>query len=552
MKETVSQAKGSLSLAAAMQVQQILSELAVPSVLYSMDGECLSDSSATSEENRCAQWPECQHRALQKVRLSPDDKEAIQIDCPDDHFTVAVPVRRRSEVVAVLCCCLQALRFVKTERLERICSRLNIDSTFLAAYGLGDAMSGPQTAAAFEILLERLLEKTQSCQANRTEVEALSSSLAQSYEELTLLHRISDDMNVTQRPEVFFRRLCAELKEVLDAEKVVVLWHGTNGPGEEIRTVASAGKTDLNEADVQLLWTRTARQGTGPEGVLIDSNVDGPYMYRWPERINSLLSVPIRRDQELKGVLAALNKTSKLDFDSTDINLLVSVANESAVYLENFRLYQDLQDLLLGSLRALTRSIDAKDPYTCGHSERVALISRRLAEQLSLNRSEIDDIYLAGLLHDVGKIGVSEAVLCKPGRLLPGEFEQITRHPAIGANILRGIKQMELVRRAALTHHERFDGTGYPQGLSGTDIPLSGRIVMLADSFDAMISERTYRRALPLETALAEIRRFSGTQFDPHLAEMFLKADLKRLLKEIDAVKTHQPAHDNLCQPVMN
>ena len=131
---------------------------------------------------------------------------------------------------------------------------------------------------------------------------------------------------------------------------------------------------------------------------------------------------------------------------------------------------------------------------------------------------------MAGLLHDVGKIGVPEAVLQKPGRLTDEEFEQIKQHPAIGAKILRDIKQIEDIIPGVLYHHERYDGKGYPDGLAGEDIPLMGRIICLADCFDAMTTSRTYRKALPLEVAMAEIRRCAGTQFDPRLAEVFLRS----------------------------
>jgi HD-GYP domain-containing protein (c-di-GMP phosphodiesterase class II) len=142
---------------------------------------------------------------------------------------------------------------------------------------------------------------------------------------------------------------------------------------------------------------------------------------------------------------------------------------------------------------------------------------------------------MAGLLHDVGKIGVPEAVLQKPGKLEPEEFEQMKKHPAIGARILADIKQVKDILPGVLHHHERYDGKGYPAGLAGENIPLVGRIICLADCFDAMTSNRTYRKALPLEVALTEIRRCSGTQFDPRLAEAFLKTgseQFRELLKD--------------------
>jgi HD-GYP domain-containing protein (c-di-GMP phosphodiesterase class II) len=135
---------------------------------------------------------------------------------------------------------------------------------------------------------------------------------------------------------------------------------------------------------------------------------------------------------------------------------------------------------------------------------------------------------MSGLLHDVGKIGVPESVLRKPGKLTPEEFDQMKKHPEIGARILQDIRQVKQIIPGVLHHHERYDGKGYPMGLAGEDIPLMGRIICLADCFDAMTSNRTYRRALPVEVALAEIRRCAATHFDPTLAEAFLRTSADR------------------------
>jgi putative nucleotidyltransferase with HDIG domain len=223
------------------------------------------------------------------------------------------------------------------------------------------------------------------------------------------------------------------------------------------------------------------------------------------------------------------------EFDTVDSKLLNSIANESAIYLENAMLFEDVRGLMMGLLHALISAVDAKDTYTCGHSERVALLSRRLAKQAQLSDHEVERIYMAGLLHDVGKIGVPEAVLQKAGRLTDEEFAEIKKHPEIGARILRDIKQIEDIIPGVMHHHERWDGRGYPCGLAGEDIPLMGRIICLADCFDAMTSSRTYRKALPFETALEEIRRCAGTQFDPGLAEAFLQIptdEIRMLMNE--------------------
>jgi putative nucleotidyltransferase with HDIG domain len=240
------------------------------------------------------------------------------------------------------------------------------------------------------------------------------------------------------------------------------------------------------------------------------------------EYARQLLAVPLMRQEQVLGVMFALDKECG-DFDSVDSKLLNSIANESAIYLENAMLFDDVHGLMMGLLHSLTSAVDAKDAYTCGHSERVALISRHLAQEIKLPDSEVEQIYMAGLLHDVGKIGVPESVLQKTGRLTPEEFEQMKKHPQIGARILADVKQVKMLIPGVLHHHERYDGKGYPAGLAGEQIPLMGRIICLADCFDAMTSNRTYRKALPLEVAMSEIRRCSGTQFDPFLAEAFMR-----------------------------
>jgi len=254
------------------------------------------------------------------------------------------------------------------------------------------------------------------------------------------------------------------------------------------------------------------------------------------EYATQLLAVPLMRQEQLLGCLFGIDKHSG-EFDTVDSKLLNSIANESAIYLENAMLFDDVRGLMMGLLHSLTSAVDAKDAYTCGHSERVALLSRSLAAESGLPEQACDRIYMAGLLHDVGKIGVPEAVLQKTGKLTDEEFGQIKKHPEIGAKILRDIKQIEDIIPGVMHHHERYDGKGYPSGLAGENIPLMGRIICLADCFDAMTSSRTYRKALPLEVALTEIRRCSGTQFDPVLSDAFLRLGVDQLR---ELVRDHQ------------
>ena len=464
----------------------------------------------------------------------------------------AVPLKRRRQTFGILICCLKNQKLDLTESLQKLCSGLDLEKIRLNEPDFENVMSGSQFANALEKILPRLIQKTQINLENQTELEDLSKSLTQSYEEINLLHRISDGMKITQQPHTFFANVCRDLIEVVNAQKLLVLWTDQDCPLGPIHRVITPGEPELDESEIRLLWQRLQTQIESTANILIDSNVDRPYLFHWPPSIHNLVGVPIRRSENIMGALVAFNKIGKADFDSIDTKLLMSLANESAVYLENFRLYRDLQELFIGALRALTSSIDAKDPYTCGHSERVAYISRWIAEHLSLKSADTHNVYLAGLLHDIGKIGVAEAVLRKPGKLTAGEFEQINRHPQIGSNILSGIKQMEKVTPAVLSHHEHFDGSGYPSGVRGKNIPLAGRIVKLADAFDAMTSDRTYRKALPRTAALVEIRRFSGTQFDPELAEVFLNSNINQLTDQLVTVKITQDNSDDICQQFLN
>ncbi len=538
----------------ARQVQNLLAECGVNSIFCPVDAQYQNDDlpEAVLSGTFCGNWRQCCRQALDSFQADSKPENNFPTACPGGHLMTAIPVRRRRQTIGILICCLKNLKLNKNDSLQQLCSKMGVDSTQLITRDLENAVSGPRSAGVLEKILENLIEKIQITLENRNELEALSNSLTQSYEELNLLHRISDGMKITQPPHTFFTNLCSDLIEVVNAQKLLVFWTDQNNPVGPIHKVITPGEPQLAETEIRLIWQRLQTQCESNSNILIDSNVDRPYQFQWPRSIHNLVGVPIRRNENIMGALVALNKISKPDFDSIDTKLLMSLANESAVYLENSRLYRDLQELLIGALRALTSSIDAKDPYTCGHSERVAYISRWIAEHLSLNNTDTHNVYLAGLLHDIGKIGVSESVLRKPGKLTSQEFEQINRHPQIGSNILGGIKQMEDVTPAVLSHHEHFDGSGYPCGVRGKNIPLSGRIVKLADAFDAMTSDRTYRKALPRTAALVEIRRFSGTQFDPQLAEVFLNSNIDQLTDQLETVKITQETSDFIYQQILN
>jgi len=237
-------------------------------------------------------------------------------------------------------------------------------------------------------------------------------------------------------------------------------------------------------------------------------------------KIKQLLMVPIVIEGEVKGVINLDNNTS---FTTDTINLLKSFSEQAAVAINNAHLYQKIQDNYFEIIKALAQAIEAKDPYTYGHSERVMKYAVLIAQKLGLQEREKESLRYAAILHDIGKIGVRGIVLNNPRGLTSEEYDEIKKHPLIGEGIIKPIELLQPIRPLIRHHHEWNNGKGYPDGLSGENIPLGARILAVADAYDAMKSDRPYRKALTEETAIRELRQGGGTQFEPKIVEVFLE-----------------------------
>jgi HD-GYP domain-containing protein (c-di-GMP phosphodiesterase class II) len=238
--------------------------------------------------------------------------------------------------------------------------------------------------------------------------------------------------------------------------------------------------------------------------------------------IASLLAIPLAGRDAVKGVLLlGDSKPDRLGIE--DAFTIEKVAAQMAVALENARLYEEMRELFIGTVTSLANAIDAKSPWTKGHSERVMHLAVHIAQRMGLDEAGIERVRLGGLLHDIGKIGVVEALLEKPSSLSEEEFPPIRLHPEKGVAILAPIEQLRDVLPGILHHHERYDGNGYPAGLRGTDIPIEARIISVADAFDAMVSTRPYKQGLSVFEAIDGLRKCSGTQFDPEVVESLAK-----------------------------
>ncbi|MCI0477687.1 MAG: GAF domain-containing protein [Anaerolineales bacterium] len=239
---------------------------------------------------------------------------------------------------------------------------------------------------------------------------------------------------------------------------------------------------------------------------------------------STLMAVPLVTKARVLGVLEVLNKTDKTPFNDDDCTALTALAIQSGIALENAQLYSDLKKAFTDTVSIIANAVEARDPYTAGHTDRVTAIALEMARELNWSREQIENLQIGALLHDIGKIGIADEILRKPDSLTPDEYTEMQQHPVVGAQMLKGVSALRPVLPYILYHQERYDGKGYPFGLAGNEIPIEGRLLTVADTFDAMTSTRPYRQALTSEEAFDEIARHRGTQFDPEMVDALIGA----------------------------
>lgn len=285
-----------------------------------------------------------------------------------------------------------------------------------------------------------------------------------------------------------------------------------------------SGDWDLEGAEIDALILDLL--GDRSPQIIVRNNINtSPLRLRFPT-VRAVVAVPLFVADQLHSWLVLANPPVGREFGTEEANLLRSIGGILSSHTQLVDLFRNQEEMVLAFIRSLVSTIDAKDPYTRGHSERVALVARRLAEELELPQAEIAAIYQSGLLHDIGKIGLEDSVLQKPEALSALEFRKVARHPEVGFTILRELKNLSHLLPGVLHHHERFDGRGYPHKLAGLAIPRMARVMAVADAFDAMGSDRPYRAGMAREEVERVLTSGSGTQWDPEVVQAFFNARL--------------------------
>ncbi|MGQ9817537.1 MAG: HD domain-containing phosphohydrolase [bacterium] len=356
-----------------------------------------------------------------------------------------------------------------------------------------------------------------------TEHKELTIELSRMVKELYLLHQIGQELSSILDLEHLLHRIVIHLKESLDYERaaVALIDERTN------ELVIKAAEKPYSKKIQPRLRLKLGQGITGYVAqtgkTYISGDVSKNHHYSiFDKKTKSEIAVPLKLGDKVIGVIN-IESYKKDAFNKQDEELLCLIANQAAIAIQNSQLYSSLKQSYLESIKTLVSAIEAKDPYTAGHSERVRKYAIRIAKRLKLSHQQIEELDYAGYLHDIGKIGISDSLLTKPKPLTQDEYKIIKEHPKIGYNILKHARHLSGACEIIRYEHERYDGAGYPNGLKRNEIPIGARIIAVADAYDAMTTDRPYRKALSKKEAIRRLRENSGTQFDPVVVRAFLK-----------------------------
>ncbi|HEX5444466.1 MAG TPA: HD domain-containing phosphohydrolase [Pirellulales bacterium] len=450
--------------------------------------------------------------------------EMIEED--DPWLLLAVPVPRGDETLVAVAPLLT--RPATSQDTLRLAENLGLDLEAAADWAARQEPLPAEAAVRLATVSAAKLTADEEIEQLEEEVEKLSAHLGSTFEEISLIYRLTQNLKLSSNDEDLGRRALEWLSEVVPAEALVLLLIPNSDASQgtpDVRTqplLLKHGQCDLAvETLLELVERLGLRANNRPLVVNHLAQVAPGARFA---SVRELVIVPVAEGEHLFGWLAAINHDRSGEFGSAEASLLSSVGTMLGIHSGNIDLYRQQAELLTGVVRAMSSAIDAKDPYTRGHSDRVARIAVRLAKELNCDAETVKTIYFSGLLHDIGKIGINDEVLRKPGKLTDEEFEHIKQHVLIGYRILADLRKLSHMLPVVLHHHESWDGKGYPHGLAAEGIPYLARIVAVADAYDAMASDRPYRAGMEDEKLDEIIRKGAGQQWDPQVVEAFFRA----------------------------
>jgi putative nucleotidyltransferase with HDIG domain len=403
--------------------------------------------------------------------------------------------------------------------------------------GVVDFLVKPINLRQMEISVQRVLRERRLFIENillseevqgKDKIEKLNRELMLKNEKLNVVNRIMSDFNALRESADVFKQLVDLAVEIVQAD--VALFYVVNDSADQTIPIASAkaeGPAGESAPDPKEPFPLPEEAGVR-RYILEVIKDDRPLLVTrnnangcLPDSVRSLMLTPLKIRSKPLGVLCAMILDGDIRFDENDLYYLAFMSNKAASSMESLALYENIYNNLLSTLYAFVKAIEARDPYTKQHSSRVTRLALALAKAMDRSAEEQEMLNVAGLMHDIGKIGIRDEILLKPGRLSKEEFAIIQQHPVIGAEIMDNLGLWHREKQIVRGHHERFDGNGYPDRLKGREIPLLARILSVADVYDAVASDRAYRRRMKEAEILEIMYSGSGTQFDPDVIDVF-------------------------------
>ncbi len=501
--------------------------------------------------------------------LFVDDEESI-LDVASEYFSIkgyqVFTARNGAEALSVLDkeqidCCFTDINMPVMDGLELAENINKRDNTIPVVImtgfpsmentirtlknGVVDFLIKPINLNQLELCLKRVLNQQQLFVENillkkeiegKARIESLNLELLQKIEDLQTLNRIMNDFSAVASSADVFNRLVEMAVEISHASESVfyIINEAVTRPFAVVAASSGTAGAVVSPVDLMNISSRIPdymiMDVAGDQSPLLISEGNG--LHGFGDEIESVMVAPLTIRKKIFGVLTTISLQGQSRFTEKDLYYLSYMTHHAAYAIENLALYENIYENLFSTIYAFVKAIGAKDSYTEQHSNRVTAVAKVLALKMKCSAEELDILNTAGLLHDIGKIGIRDEILLKPGKLTDEEYKIIKTHSIIGANIVGQLGLWEREQQIIRCHHERYDGAGYPDGLKGGEIPFLARILSVADVYDALASDRTYRHKMDEAKILEIIQHGKGSFFDPDVVDVFFDAYRTRKIHE--------------------